>query len=93
MTAFMVLRDKVLFPLLAAAGKLKYGRKSGNRSEIDIHYDNIRIEMQNIFKLFIQTNFHDAEASPANHENIVQQRPPFIYRIPPRCLPRDIDSL
>ena len=50
MTAFIVLRDKVLLPLLARAGKLKYGRKPGNLSEIDFHYENIQIEMQNIFK-------------------------------------------
>ena len=50
MTAFLVLRDKVLSPLLANAGKLKHGAKPKNRPEIDFHYDNIQIEMQNIFK-------------------------------------------
>lgn len=50
MTAFIVLRDKVLLPLLAHAGKLKHGAKPKNCPEIDFHYDNIQIEMQNIFK-------------------------------------------
>jgi hypothetical protein len=50
MAAFIVLRDKVLLPLLAAAGKRKKGPKPPNRSEIDFHYDNIQTEMQNIFK-------------------------------------------
>jgi hypothetical protein len=50
MTAFMVLRDKVMLPLLARAGKRKYGRKPRKLSEIDFHYENIQIEMQNIFK-------------------------------------------
>ena len=50
MTAFIVLRDKVLFPLLAGAGKRKKGPKPPNRNEIDLHYDAIQIEMQNIFK-------------------------------------------
>jgi DNA-binding transcriptional ArsR family regulator len=50
MTAFIVLHDKVLCPLLAGAGKRKTGPKSPNRSQIDFHYDNIQIEMQNIFK-------------------------------------------
>jgi len=50
MTAFIVLRDKVLLPLLAAAGKRKCGAKPRNLSGIDFHYDNIQIEMHNIFK-------------------------------------------
>lgn len=50
MTAFIVLRDKVLHPLLASAGKRKTGPKRPNRSQIDIHYDNVQIEMQKIFE-------------------------------------------
>ena len=50
MTAFLVLRDKVLIPLLANAGNLKRGRKPINRCQIDIHYQNIRTEMQKLFK-------------------------------------------
>ena len=48
-TAFFVLREKVLIPLLAASGKRKTGPKPKNRSKLDIHYDNIQIEMQHIF--------------------------------------------
>lgn len=47
--AFLVLREKVLIPLLAAGGKRKTGPKPKNRSQIDIHYDNIQIEMQYVF--------------------------------------------
>jgi hypothetical protein len=47
---FLVLREKVLIPLLAGACNLKAGRKPSNRSEIDIHYENIQREMQNIFE-------------------------------------------
>ena len=50
MTAFIVLRDKVLLPLLAAAERRKREPILPNRSEIDFHYDNIQIEMQHIFK-------------------------------------------
>jgi DNA-binding transcriptional ArsR family regulator len=50
MAAFIILRDKVLLPLLSAAGKRKNGAKPKVRSEIDFHYENIQIEMQNVFK-------------------------------------------
>ncbi|MEW6375509.1 MAG: hypothetical protein AB1502_06930 [Thermodesulfobacteriota bacterium] len=50
MAGFLVLREKVLIPLLAGACNLKAGRKPINRCEIDIHYENIQREMQNIFK-------------------------------------------
>jgi len=50
MASFLVLREKVLIPLLAGACNLKPGRKPINRSEIDIHYENIQREMQNIFE-------------------------------------------
>lgn len=50
MTAFMVLRDKVLHPLLSATIKDKTVLRPPNRSEIDSHYYNIQIEMQNILK-------------------------------------------
>ena len=50
MTAVLVLREKVLIPLLANAGNLKRGRKPTSRCEIDIHYENIQTEMQKLFK-------------------------------------------
>jgi len=51
MTGFVVLREKVLNPLLAGAIGGNLGRKPKNRSQIDIHYENIRNEMQNIFEI------------------------------------------
>ena len=51
MAGFIMLREKVLIPLLAGAGNRKSGRKPSNRSEIDIHYENIQREMQNIFEI------------------------------------------
>jgi hypothetical protein len=48
-TAFSVLREKILIPLLACHGNRKSGRKPKNRCKIDIHYENIRLEMQHIF--------------------------------------------
>jgi len=50
MAGFIVLREKVLIPLLAGACNRKPGRKPPNRSQIDIHYENIQSEMQNIFE-------------------------------------------
>lgn len=51
MTGFVVLRKKVLNPLLAGAMVRKLGPKPKNRSQIDVHYENIRSEMQNIFDI------------------------------------------
>lgn len=50
LAGFIVLRDRVLIPLLAGACNRKPGRKPINRSQIDIHYENIQSEMQNIFE-------------------------------------------
>ena len=44
----MILREKVLRPILAGVGKRKTGRKPKNRSLIDEHYETIR---QDIFTL------------------------------------------
>jgi len=51
MTGFIVLREKVLNPLLAGALARNTGRKPKDRSQIDVHYENIRSEMQNIFEI------------------------------------------
>jgi hypothetical protein len=48
--AVSVLRDKVLQPLLAGAGKLKYGRKPKTWSQIDEHYKTLCKDMQCLFK-------------------------------------------
>jgi hypothetical protein len=50
MTAMLVLREKVLKPVLAGAGKPKRGRKPKYQSQTDIHYANIQTEMYNLFQ-------------------------------------------
>jgi len=50
-TAFLVLREKVLAPLLASACKFNSGPNPQNQSRIDTYYRNIQIQMQNIFKV------------------------------------------
>jgi hypothetical protein len=47
--AVSVLRDKVIQPLLAGAGKLRMGRKPRNWSSIDEHYRTLCIDMQRLF--------------------------------------------
>jgi hypothetical protein len=49
MTAFIVLREKVLMPLLTYAAKCKTGPKTRNRSKVDTHYENIQTEMKKVF--------------------------------------------
>ena len=51
MTALLVLREKVIKPVLAGAGKPKRGRKPKYQSQIDIHYANIQTEMQGLFQI------------------------------------------
>jgi hypothetical protein len=49
MTALLVLRDKVLRPLLAGAQSLEPSRGAHNPTPIDHHYEVIRIGMQGVF--------------------------------------------
>ena len=51
MTAVLVLRDKVLKPLLANAGKRSTARKPKGYSKIDAQYDRLQVEMQRLFSL------------------------------------------
>jgi predicted RNA-binding protein YlqC (UPF0109 family) len=51
MTASLVLREKVLKPLLANACQHRRGRKPKTCCTIDTHYENIQIELQKIFKI------------------------------------------
>ncbi len=46
--ALVILREKILRPILAGAGKPKMGRKPKNWSVIDEHYETLR---QNMFTL------------------------------------------
>ena len=50
MAVLSVLRDKVIEPLLAGAGKLKVGRKPRNWSRLDEHYQTLSINMQCLLK-------------------------------------------
>ncbi len=50
MAALVVLRDKVIKPLLAANLKTKRGPKPKNPTAIDRHYDRIRTEMRELFR-------------------------------------------
>jgi len=50
MTALLVLRDKVLRPLLASAQPLEPSRGAHNPAVIDRHYENMRAEMQGVFQ-------------------------------------------
>jgi hypothetical protein len=49
MTALVVLRNKAIKPLLAAAQELRPSRGAQNGSVIDGHYDTIRIAMRSVF--------------------------------------------
>jgi hypothetical protein len=50
-TALLVLRDKVIKPVLAGAGKPRRGRKPKNQSPIDAHYEAIQFQMHSLFEL------------------------------------------
>lgn len=50
-TAFLILRNKILIPLLAGAAKRVGNKPLKNIYEIDSHYKNIQLEMQEIFNI------------------------------------------
>src|SRR5882672_6162228 len=50
MTALVVLRNKAIQPLLAAAQKLRPSRGAQNPRALDTHYDTIRTAMQGVFR-------------------------------------------
>ena len=49
-TAFTVLRDKAIQPLLAAARELRPARHAQNPAALDTHYEAIRLSMQGVFR-------------------------------------------
>ncbi len=49
--ALLVLRNKVIKPILAGAGKPRRGRKPKNQSPIDAHYEAIQLQMRTLFQL------------------------------------------
>ena len=51
MTAFLILRNKILIPLLSGAEKKIDKPKPRSMYEIDVHYENIQSEMQEIFDI------------------------------------------
>jgi hypothetical protein len=50
MAALLVLREKVIKPVLAGAGKPKCGPKPKHQSAIDAHYRTLQLEMRNLFQ-------------------------------------------
>jgi hypothetical protein len=51
LTALLVLREKVIKPLLAGAGKPRRGRKPKNQCPIDAQYEALRGQMCHLFEL------------------------------------------
>jgi hypothetical protein len=49
LTALVVLRNKAIKPLLAAAQRVRPTRGAHNPKAIDRHYDSIRVAMQGVF--------------------------------------------
>ena len=50
LSALLVLREMVIKPVLAGAGKLNRGPRPKNLSFVDIHYRNLQQEMYNLFQ-------------------------------------------
>ncbi len=50
MAAWLVLREKVIKPVLAGAGKPRRGPKPKHQSLIDAHYETIQVAMRNLFQ-------------------------------------------
>jgi hypothetical protein len=50
MTALVVLRDKVIKPLLASCCQRKRGRKLKNSTPLDVHYEHLQTGMRDLFK-------------------------------------------
>lgn len=50
MAALLIVREKVLKPVLAGAGKPIRGRKPKHQSQTDIHYANMQTEMHYLFQ-------------------------------------------
>jgi hypothetical protein len=49
MTALLVLRDKVIKPLLACCIQRKQGRKPKNITPLDVQYDHLQTGIRNLF--------------------------------------------
>ncbi len=55
--ALVILREKVLRPILAGVGKRKTGRKPKNLRLIDEHYETIRQDMFTLFRIALAPTF------------------------------------
>ena len=51
MCAHLLIKDKVIVPVLSRAGKVKRGRKLLERTQLDVHYENIQKEICQVFKI------------------------------------------
>jgi hypothetical protein len=51
MAALLMLRDKVIKPVLAGASKSKRVLKPSGQSELDIQYGKVQTEMQTLFHI------------------------------------------
>lgn len=51
MAALLTLRDKVLKPVLAGAGKPKGGRKPNNQTDLDMQYGKVQTEMHQLLDM------------------------------------------
>ena len=49
MTALVILRDKVIQPLLANSCQLKRGPKPNNATTLDQHYERLQVGIQGLF--------------------------------------------
>jgi hypothetical protein len=49
MAALIVIRDKAIKPLLAAAQQHRRSRRPQNPSPLDIYYQKLRVDMQGVF--------------------------------------------
>jgi hypothetical protein len=50
LAAWLVLREKVIKPVLAGAGRPRRGRKPKDQSPIDAHYETLQAEMRQLFQ-------------------------------------------
>jgi hypothetical protein len=50
LTALLVLREKIIKPMLAASGQPQPPSKALNPTPIDHHYENLRAGMRGLFK-------------------------------------------
>jgi hypothetical protein len=50
LTALLVLRDKVIRPLLASSCQLKRGPKPNNTTPLDQHYHRLQVDMRDLFE-------------------------------------------